>query len=399
VSKEVLDYLKLEHSYGNKVTGKLLDQHFGGIGYGWDHDVLRLVLAVLLRASAVEVTYQGRRFRSHQDPQCRVPFASNAAFRAASFAPRETVDLKTLTNAVEHFEALTGGEVDVEEAAIATAVKRFADEELKLLLPLEATVQANDLPVLADIRDYKSNLITIQGADSDDCVRILAGEGKSLKTSRDYVRKIRQALGGDGLATIREARQALGSMWSVLRTRPDGAALEEAASQLSSGLTSIELVDELPKLARETQKIKQAYRGLYKCQHDERATVFASAIDEVRGQPEWTVLDDDVRAALIDPLKTRADPIELEDGALTCTTCQATLGQMESDLAALSGLKSAALSRLQELAAPEQKVERVRLADYFAGSLASDAAVDEALERLRADLYKFVAAGARIVLE
>ena len=210
--------------------------------------MLRLVLAVLLRASAVEVTYQGRRFRSHQDPQCRVPFASNAAFRAASFAPRETVDLKTLTNAVEHFESLTGGEVDVEEAAIATAVKKFADEELKLLLLLEATVQANDLPVLADIRDYKGNLVTIQGADSDDCVRILAGEGTSLKASRDHVRKIRQALDGGALATVRHAREALGQTWAVLRARPDGAALEDAASQLSSGLASIEFVEELPTL-------------------------------------------------------------------------------------------------------------------------------------------------------
>jgi len=399
VAKEVLDYLKLEHSYGNKVTGKNLDQHFGGIGYGWDHDVLSLVLAVLLRASAVEVTYQGRRFRSHQDPQCRVPFASNAAFRAASFAPRETVDLKTLTTAVEHFEALTGGEVDVEEAAIATAVKKFADDELKLLLPLEATVQANDLPVLADLRDYKGNLDTIQGADSDDCVRILAGEGKSLKTSRDQVRKIRQALGGDGLAAIRKARAALGPMWAVLRTHPDSTALQDSASQLSAALTSVEFVDDLPKLARETQTIEQAYRALYECQHSQRAKVFTSAIDEVRGQPEWIALTEEVQEVLIAPLKTRADPTELANDALTCSTCGATLGQMESDIAALSGLKAAALRRLQELAAPEQKVERVRLVDYFAGSITSDTAVDEALERLKADLYKFVAAGARIVLE
>lgn len=88
VAKEVLDYLRKEHSYGNKVTGKSLEEHFGGLGYGWEREVLRLILAVMLRAGAVEVTYQGRRFRGHQDPQSRVPFSSNQAFRAASFAPR-----------------------------------------------------------------------------------------------------------------------------------------------------------------------------------------------------------------------------------------------------------------------------------------------------------------------
>src|SRR5207302_8991161 len=95
--------------------------------------MLRLVLAFLLRAGAIEVPYQGRRFRNHQDPQCRVPFTNNTAFKAASFAPRESPSLKTLTTAVQHFEELTGEEVDIEEGAIATAFKKVADDELKQL--------------------------------------------------------------------------------------------------------------------------------------------------------------------------------------------------------------------------------------------------------------------------
>ena len=62
IAKEVHDYLTREHSYGNKVTGKIMEDHFQGVGYGWDRDMLRLVLAVLLRAGSIEVTYQGRRY-------------------------------------------------------------------------------------------------------------------------------------------------------------------------------------------------------------------------------------------------------------------------------------------------------------------------------------------------
>ena len=51
VAKEVLDYLMGEHGYGNQEsrTGKALEKRFGGIGYGWDRDMLRLILAVLFR--------------------------------------------------------------------------------------------------------------------------------------------------------------------------------------------------------------------------------------------------------------------------------------------------------------------------------------------------------------
>ena len=91
VSKEVLDYLKSEHSYGNKDSrmGKALEKRFGGTPYGWERDMLRLILATLFRAGEIEVTYQGNRFHNYQDPASRTPFTSNPAFRSSLFSPRQ----------------------------------------------------------------------------------------------------------------------------------------------------------------------------------------------------------------------------------------------------------------------------------------------------------------------
>jgi hypothetical protein len=405
VATEVLNYLKLEHSYGNKVTGRTLEDHFGGLGFGWDKDVLRLVLAVLLRAGAVEVTYQGRRFRSHQDPQCRVPFTSPPAFRASSFAPRETVDLRTLTSAVEHYESLTGGEVDVEEAAIATALKKLADDDMKLILPLEAKVQAHSLPVLQEVREFKTNLETIQAADTDDCVRILAGEGKSLKAARDRVRKIRQALAdnGTGLATVQQGRLAVRQVWPMLKGQLDGSdgdSLASAAQSLAATLESSTFYEQLADIVKDTRTLLTAYHRRYEQIHDERTRAFVAAIDQVRGQSDWTLLTPETQETLIASLTSRGcETLELSDDGLVCTNCQATPAQMGSDLAALPGLRTQTLARLQELAAPEQKIERVRLADYFTAPLTSHESVEEALGRLRDQLFKLVDEMTRIVLE
>jgi hypothetical protein len=35
---------------------------FGGTPYGWERDMLRMILATLFRAGEIEVTYQGNRF-------------------------------------------------------------------------------------------------------------------------------------------------------------------------------------------------------------------------------------------------------------------------------------------------------------------------------------------------
>jgi hypothetical protein len=138
IASEILSYIKYEHEYGNTVTGKVLEEHFQGTGYGWDRDILRLVLAVLLRAGAIEITYQGRRYTGHHNPMCRTPLTNNAAFKSTSFAPKTSVSFKTLKEAAENYEAFTGDTVeDVEESAIAQSFKKLAEEEIKQLHSLK----------------------------------------------------------------------------------------------------------------------------------------------------------------------------------------------------------------------------------------------------------------------
>ena len=161
VAKEVLEYLKSEHSYGNKDTrmGKALERWFCGIGYGWTLEMVQLILAILFRASEVDVTYQGNRYASYQDPASRVPFTKVPAFRSSLFSPRQSVGLKTLTQAVQQLEDLTGEEVDVEEGAIATAFKNVAAEELEKLHPLKALAEAHRLPVVPLLTEYQQTLV------------------------------------------------------------------------------------------------------------------------------------------------------------------------------------------------------------------------------------------------
>ena len=149
IAKEVLDYLVGEHGYGNKETrtGKALEKKFGGIGYGWDRDMLRLILAVLFRAGSIEITHGGEKFDAYQEPRSRTPLVNNTAFKSALFTPVKPIDLPTLKRAVESYEDLTGDTVDMDKAAIADALKRFAAEEIKRVLPVEAQIKAHRLPV------------------------------------------------------------------------------------------------------------------------------------------------------------------------------------------------------------------------------------------------------------
>lgn len=401
VAKEILDLLVSEHGYGNKDsrTGKALENRFGGTGYGWDRDMLRLILAVLFRAGSIEVSHGGQKFDSYADPRSRVPFTNNTAFKSSLFTPVKPIDLKTLKRAVESYEELLGSTVDMDKNAIATALKKFADDELKLLLPIEATAKAHHLPVVGPIGEYTGTLNVIQSGSADDCVKTLAGEGTSLKDAHDRMRKVRDALDDKGLAALRLARTAANDMWGILEARGQ-TEVQPQAAQVSAILASDTFYESVPALKTAAQAIAAAFLKVYREQHDRRAQVFTAAVEEIKGRSEWASLPPEMREPLLQPLLSRAcGEMDLLEGALVCRNCRAGVSQMDSDLAALDGLKAQTLAQLVKLTTPpETKVVRVKLTDFF-NSLNSEASIRQAVDQLRDHLLKLLDENVKIVVE
>lgn len=402
VAKEVLDYLITEHGYGNKDTrtGKALERRFGGIGYGWERDMLRLILAVLFRAGTIEVSHGGEKFTSYQEPRCRVPFVNNTAFRSASFTPVKPIDLKTLTRAVECFESLTGETVDVDKAAIAEALKRFAAEELKHVIPVEAQVQAHHLPVLGTVQEYRESLASIEQGTPDDCVSTLVGSGTSLKESHDRLLKIAKCLDEAGLAVIRQAWTAADQMWPQLQSRGQ---VEYAtpAADIATSLAAEDCFEYMPKIKSATGEVEQAYHNLYQQTHTDRSEQFATAVEKIKGRSEWSQVPENMREAVLSPLVSRCCPeLDLPQGAMVCRGCKATVSQMESDLAALGGLFAKVVTQIQKLTTPpDVKVKRVRIADFFNDAMDDEGQVKQAVARFQDHLLKLLEEGVRIVVE
>ena len=408
IAKEVLDYLKSEQSYGNKETrmGKALEKRFGGIGYGWERDMLRLVLATLFRAGEIEVTYQGNRFHSHQDPLARTPFTSNPAFRNSLFSPRQALGLRTLTQAVQQLEDITGEEVDVEGGAIAAAFKKVASEELERFYPLKALAEAHELPILNLLTEYQQTLLGIQSSASDDCVRILTETGALFQAHREKVHHLRESLNERAIAGLKQARQASQQVWQRLAPRNPSTEIAQSVEELKKLLASEQVVDSLDAIGKHTAKVLGAYKTVYFDLFKQRAEAYERAIEEIKNRPEWGLLSqtsNEMAEALLTPLQTRVGSLEDRDGVEAGTTLGASsLTEMESDLAAVDALKSSALVQLQELAygaAEKAVVRRVRVSTFFSRPIHSREDLDSLIEQLRDTLQKYIDEGATIFLE
>ncbi len=408
VAKEVLDYLKSEHSYGNKDSrmGKALEKRFGGTPYGWERDMLRLILATLFRAGEIEVTYQGNRFHNYQDPACRTPFTSNPAFRSSLFSPRQSVGLKTLTQAVQQLEELTGEDVDVEEGAIATAFKKVAAEELEKLYPLKATAEAHRLPILSMLSEYQQTLAGIQSSASDDCVRILTENGKDFGGTREKVRRLRELLNAEAISVLREARQATDQVWQRLAAHNPSPELETTVEKLRNNLASESFINSWDEIAGSTKTVLEAYRIAYCELFDRRKKSYESAIGEIKNRPEWGPLEannSSMAAMLLSPLQGRVGTDEDKESVKVGTSLgRSSLTEMESDLAAVDGLKSSILVKLQELSIGGEKkspIRKVRISEFFNRPIQTQPELDKALDLIRDSLQKYIDEGAIIILE
>lgn len=405
--REVLDYLKSEHSYGNKDSrmGKALDRRFGGTPYGWEKDMLQLILATLFRAGEIEVTQGGNRFHNYQDPASRNAFTKDPAFRSALFSPRQTVGLKVLTQAVQILEDLTGEEVDVEEGAISTAFKKLANKEQESLLSLRALAEAHQLPVLEMLREFGESLNGIQNADSDDCVRILVESSGDFVKSRDDLKKLKEALSPEAIDELRKARVAVGQLWDQFAGHPAAAELAVVVDELKAQLKSEQFLQEWDGIRKNTATIQSAYRNAYEAQFAKRRQAFQEAIEEIKNCPEWASVESKPAAgdSILISLSQRVGSDEDCQGVAEGKTLgKSTLTQMESDLVALPGLKTSALVKLQEMVAgagQKAPVRKVRMSDYFKQPIRSSDDLEKAIQFMRESLEKIIEEGAVIILE
>lgn len=404
--REILEHLRREHGYGNRVTGKTIENHFSGLNYGWERESIRLGLAILFRGGSVEVTHQGRKYRNYTEPASRPPFVNNPAFRAASFSPREALDLKVLANAARMYEEITGKDVDIEEGAIAVAFKQVAAADREKLLPLSARLNALHLPGADLVKQQLDWVDGIAEMPPDDCVKTLASEGKAYQENRKKTSLLEKAATDENIQSIERANRILNEQWPIISDRLPDAICIKAAENLQDLLKSEDALEQIEAIRRNGEIINASYRSLYSAVFDARKAAYTAALDQIKGRPEWLEIDNDTdllptqKDRILQPLSAHAtSEIDLPPGATVCRRTGATLAQLESDIAAVEIIARNVLKYILSLIAPDEKIERVAVARLYTNRITNQKELDVFIESLKDRLSKILAQGGTIILD
>jgi hypothetical protein len=256
------------------------------------------------------------------------------------------------------------------------------------------------------LSEYQQTLLGIQASASDDCVRILTETGTLFSETREKVRKLRETLNDEALVVLRQARTATEQVWQRLAAHSPAPEVSQCVNDVKALLASEQVVQSLDTIAAKTKTILDAHKQAYLALFDRRAETYQKALEEIKNRPEWEPLEKtnkDLAVSLLSPLVARIGSDTDRAAVANCTGLgQASLTEMESDLAAVDGLKSSVLVKLQELSMGGEKkapIRRVRVSEIFNRPIQTQQDLDAALTQLRDSLQKYIDEGAAIILE
>jgi hypothetical protein len=388
---EVLGRIKQLAAYGQTATGKYLEAEFAKQPFGWDFEVVRLLVLCLLRAGRIEGTSKGVTFDSATSSEAQDAFNNNPAFRVASFRPAADFAPEQLIIAAQAFKDTFGGEV--RELALGPIAAQLRGEVSKASERVSGALIKLTVNRLPGAQALEAGLGPMKAIGSGSDASAVTGFNAAHQSIKDAVKRAAElddALTEPRIADIERALKALAVRWPALQADgvddPDFAATAETLRDLLERETFFR---ELPAIDQAAAKIEKRHAEQIEAARAARAEAYGAAVAELKGTPGWTDLTEAAQAQIAGPLE-----------ALAAASAPAVaLSQVRSDTEVCPiRLQQAQKAVAVATATDTEQVVVVYLRPFFAGGIETQEQLDAALAGVRDKLESLIGAGKKIVL-
>ncbi len=259
---EVLARITNRTSYGEVASGAWLSDQLAREPFGWEFDMVRLLVIALLRAGQLEATSKGRVIESAQSLEARNTFSNNNLFRQAAFRRKVSLDFTHLVDAAEAFRQLFGRDLpNLTQAEVAAAIRAALQSHEDELQGLHTLLTQRQLPGAEVLREALDQIRLIRTGTEEQAILTFNSTHQELKDALQRSVDLTQALIEPRLYDLNRARQAQDRQWPFLVQEPDlDETLRDHAEQLSELLARETFFRELPAIDQHTRAVEQAYQ-------------------------------------------------------------------------------------------------------------------------------------------
>lgn len=388
--KEVLNRIEERANYGDTASGRYLADEFGKEPFGWDFDVVRLLVLSLLRAGKVEATSKGQTIDSVTGGEARDTFSNNNLFRQAAFRPKKGIEFEELVKASEAFRDTFGSEVrELNVGAIVTELRKEVARNEDTVASALATLTAHRLPGGTVLDSAIGQMKAILRGSEDNAIATFNTSHRSIKDAIKRALELEQVLSAPRLRDLDRARKAHGVLWSFLSQESDVTdELRTRATLLQDLLVRETFFRELPSIEQHTKAVETEYARREEEALDARVSAYTNAVDKLVKTPGWSEIDEDQRRRLAEPFERRT---KRDDEHVP-------IPQLRADRDACEGRLRAAVAELRRIIDGE-RVVTVSLSSYFAGGIDSEEQLDAALQGVREECSRLIGSGKKVIVQ
>jgi hypothetical protein len=388
--KEVLDRIEERANYGDTASGRYLTDEFAKEPFGWDFEVVRLLVLSLLRAGKIEATSKGQTLDTVTGVEARDTFSHNNVFRQASFRPKKGVEFEEVLKASEAFRDAFGSEVkELNAGAVVAELRKQVAHHEDTVASALATLTAHRLPGGAVLDGAIGQMKAILRGSDDNAIATFNTSHRAIKDAIKRGVELEQVLNEPRLRDLERARKAQDLLWTFLSQEADIAdELRTRATELDDLLQRETFFKELPAIEQHTKAMETEYDKRFTEALDARIAAYTKAFDELVKTPGWTEIDEDQQRRLAEPFQRGK---KRDEGRVP-------IPQLRADRDACSGRLSAAIAELRRIIDGE-RVVTVSVGSYFAGGIETEEQLEAALEGVREECARLIGAGKKIIVQ
>lgn len=388
--KEVLDRIEERANYGDTASGRYLADEFAKEPFGWDFEVVRLLVLSLLRAGKIEATSKGQTLDTVTGVEARETFSNNNLFRQASFRPKKGIEFEELVKASEAFRDTFGSEVkELNASSIVAELRKEVARNEDTVASALATLTAHRLPGSTVLEDAIGQMKAILRGSEDNAIATFNASHRAIKDAIKRAVELEQVLSEPRLHDLERAREAQSNLWTFLEQEADIADdLRMCATELEDLLQRETFFKELPAIEQHTRALELEYQRRFDEALDARVAAYTKAFDELVKTPGWTEIDEDQQRRLAEPFERGMKRDETG----------VTIPQLRADRDACDGRLRAAIAELRRIIDGE-RVVTVSVASYFAGGIETEEQLEAALDGIREECARLIGAGKKVIVQ
>jgi hypothetical protein len=388
--KEVLSRIDERANYGDTASGRFLVDEFEKEPFGWDFEVVRLLVLSLLRAGQIEATSKGQTFDAVVSVEARETFSNNNLFRQASFRPKKGIEFEELVTASEAFKDTFGIEVkELNAGAIVVELRKEVARHEDTVASALATLTANRLPGGSVLDGALGQMKAILRGSEDNAIATFNTSHRGIKDAIKRAVELGQVLSEPHLRDLERARKALGVRWDFLSQEPDITdALRAVAAELGDRLERETFFKDLAHIDQHTKAIEAEYTRREREALDARVDAYTRALETLTSTPGWSEIDEHQQRRLSEPFERGKTP----------NASGVPIPQLRADRDACGGRLNAAIADLRRVIDGE-RVVTVSVGSYFAGGIETEEQLESALDGVREECSRLIGAGKKIIVQ